>query len=163
MSLRAATIGDLPAIVGIYNAAIPGRMATADTEPLSVEDRRSWFEDRDHSRHPILVEERDGEIVGWVSFQPFREKPAYRYTVEISLYIAPGWQARGIGRALLAEALERAPSYGVKTVIGLVFSHNTPSTKVAKALGFEEWGCLRDACEMDGQEYSVTIFGKRVA
>jgi phosphinothricin acetyltransferase len=163
MSLRSATIEDLPRIVEIYNAAVPGRLATADTESVNVEDRRQWFENRDSSRHPVLVEERDGKIAGWISLQPFRAKPAYHHTVETSLYIAPEWQGQGIGRAMLAEVLERAPSYGVKTVLGLVFSHNTPSIKVARALGFEEWGCLRDVCEMDGKEYSVTIFGKRVA
>jgi L-amino acid N-acyltransferase YncA len=162
MSLRLATIDDLPRIVEIYNAAIPGRLATADTTLLNVADRRAWFEKRDFAKHPVLVEEREGEIIGWISFQPFRPKPAYHRTAEISLYIAPEWQSKGVGRALLDEALERAPSHGINTVIGLVFSHNAPSIKVAKALGFEEWGCLPDICEMDGREYSVSIFGKRV-
>lgn len=54
--IREGHESDLPAIVGIYNASIPGRLATADTEPVSVESRRSWFRDRDVARHPLDLE-----------------------------------------------------------------------------------------------------------
>jgi len=75
--LRDARESDLEAIVGIYNASIPGRLATADTEPVSVDSRRSWFNDRDVARHPLWVYEHQGAVAGWLSFGKFYGRPAY--------------------------------------------------------------------------------------
>ena len=76
MTIRDATDGDLAAIVRIYNASIPGRLATADTEPVTVDARRAWFRDRDLARHPIWVAEAGGAVLGWLSFGKFYGRPA---------------------------------------------------------------------------------------
>src|SRR5438067_12809038 len=94
MTVRDATRADLPTIVAIYNAAIPGRMATADTEPVSPQSRQVWFEEHDPARRPLWVACVERSIVGWLSFQSFYGRPAYQATAEISVYVAPG-QRRG--------------------------------------------------------------------
>ena len=71
MIIRHANENDLPAIVAIYNASIPGRMATADLEPVSVMSRINWFKNRSPVKHPLWVVETGEVIVGWLSFQPF--------------------------------------------------------------------------------------------
>jgi hypothetical protein len=87
-TFRDATVGDLPAIVAIYNATIPAGMATADTEPVSVDSRQEWFRQHSPEKRPLWVIEDDtGEIGGWVSFQSFYGRPAYDGTAEISIYI----------------------------------------------------------------------------
>ena len=74
-STRLATEADLPAIVEIYNEAIPGRTATADTTPVTVEERLEWFRKHDPSTHPIFVYEDSGQIIGWTSLSAFYGRP----------------------------------------------------------------------------------------
>ena len=110
MTIRDATEADLPAIVAIYNASVPEHAATADTEPVSVESRRDWFRDHDPEKRPLWVAVDDEIVVGWLSFQSFYGRPAYHATAEVSVYVTPALQRKGIGRALLARALEGAPT-----------------------------------------------------
>jgi L-amino acid N-acyltransferase YncA len=160
--VRHATDADLPRIVEIYNATVPTRQATADTEPVSVDSRRAWFREHDPARRPILVQDVDGQVAAWLSFSSFYGRPAYRHTVEVSLYVAPEHRRRGVGRGLLAEAVRLAPSLGIRTLLGFIFSHNEPSLRLFRSLGFEPWGELPRVAEMDGREYGLTILGKRV-
>jgi len=71
MYLRDVTAEDLPAIVDIYNSAVPTRVSTADTEPIPVEARLGWFNEHEPSRRPIWVMEDEGEVVGWLSLSDF--------------------------------------------------------------------------------------------
>jgi L-amino acid N-acyltransferase YncA len=97
--IRDAVKADLPAIVEIYNSTVPSRMVTADIEPASIESRRAWFREHDPERHPIWVAEVDGQVAGWFSFEPFRERPAYHATAKVSVYVAAEHRRKGIGRA----------------------------------------------------------------
>jgi phosphinothricin acetyltransferase len=102
MTIRDATLNDLSAIVSIYNAAIPGRMATADLEPISIEARRAWYAEHSSRSRPLWVIE-DGGIVtgqdarivkGWISFQSFYGRPAYRDGGVERLYLSRCTAAR---------------------------------------------------------------------
>lgn len=161
--MRHATEHDLPAIVEIYNASIPSRLATADLEPVSVESRKEWFLSHSPDSYPLLVHENDGRIVAWVGLQSFHNRPAYKYTAEISVYVAPEHQGRGLGRLCMQEGMKAACEVGIKTLVAYVFSHNIPSLALLKSFSFEEWGKLPDVTEMDDHEYSVTILGKRIS
>jgi phosphinothricin acetyltransferase len=161
--MRHARATDLPAIVAIYNAAIPSRQATADTEPVSIESKTAWFEAHAPECYPLLVHEIEGQVVAWVGLQSFHGRPAYKHTAEISFYIDPGQQGKGLGHLLLNAAIEAARKIDLKTLIAYVFSHNTPSLTLLARHGFEEWGKLPNVTEMDRQEYSVSILGKRIA
>jgi len=160
--MRQATEKDLPAIVDIYNASIPGRKATADLEPVSMESKREWFRKHSPDRYPLLVHEVDGRIVAWVGLQSFHGRPAYRYTAEISTYVAPEHQGRGIGKLLMQEGIAAARDAGIKSLVAYVFSHNDASLSLLAKQGFEKWGQLPNVTEMDEREYSVTILGKRI-
>jgi len=162
MTIRDAMEADLPAIVEIYNAAIPGRMATADTEPVSVESRGGWFREHHPDRRPLWVAVENGAIVGWLSFQSFYGRPAYHATAEISVYVSLDKQRGGIGRALLARAIEQAPRLGVKTLLGFIFSHNDPSLRLFEGFGFQRWGVLPRVAELDGSERDLIIVGRRI-
>ena len=160
--IRIAIEGDLPAIVGIYNAAVPGRMATADTEPVTVESRREWFAAHTPDRHPLWVDEREGEVAGWLSLGTFYKRPAWDITAEVSVYVAPAFRRQGVAAALLETAIAAAPALGLRVLVGVVFGHNEPSLALFRRFGFEEWGFMPHATELDAVERDVVFVGRRV-
>jgi len=163
--IRNADATDLPAIVDIYNAAIPGRLATADTVPVTLESRWTWFQDRDFLRHPIWVWEdpaRVRPILGWLSFKPFYGRPAYAATAEVSVYVDPAAQRAGIATQLMEHAIRQAPELGLTTYLAFVFAHNAPSLELCRKFGFEEWGLLPRIAVLDGVDRDLVILGKRL-
>ena len=153
---------DLEAIVAIYNASIPGRMATADTEPVSVDSRRGWLRDRDFLHYPLWVMEREDRIVGWLSFSRFYGRPAYAATAEVSIYVNPAVRRAGIATQLMEHALSQAPRLGLATFLGFIFAHNEPSVSLCQKFGFEQWGRLPRVAILDGIERDLLILGRRV-
>lgn len=161
MYIRNATQTDLQAIVAIYNESIPQRTATADTQPISVASRLNWYRDRPTNR-PLWVVEVDRGIVGWLSFQSFYGRPAYRHTAEVSIYITAAYQRQGIGTALLTRAIAQSPELNLKTLLAFVFGHNQPSIKLFTRHGFQTWGHLPRIAELDGIERDLVILGRRI-
>ena len=163
LQIRHGESRDLPEVVAIYNAAIPGRLATADTEAVSVASREEWFAGFKPESRPIWVAESDdGRIVGWLGLRSFYGRPAYHRTVESAVYVEPEHQREGVARRLLGHALAQCPALGISNVLAFVFAHNMPSVTLFEAHGFGRWGLLPKICEMDGKEHDVLILGKRV-
>jgi len=165
LMIRNADAPDLPAIVDIYNAAIPGRLATADTEPVSLDSRRAWLRDRDFSKHPIWVFEdprHATRILGWLSFKPFYGRPAYAATAEVSIYVDPAAQRAGVATQLMEYAIGQAPALGLTTYLAFVFAHNAPSLELCRKFGFEQWGHLPRIAVLDGMDRDLLILGRRL-
>lgn len=162
MNIRDGLASDLPAIVDIYNASIPSRLATADTEAVSVESRRRWFQEHSPTCRPLWVAEIEAEIVGWLSFQSFYKRPAYQKTAELSVYVSPAYHRQGIGKTLLQKAIEQSPKLGLCTLLGFIFAHNQPSLRLFARHQFQPWGYLPEVAELDGIERSLVIVGRRV-
>lgn len=160
--IRDARDEDLASIVQIYNSSIPGRLATADTEPVSLDSRRDWFREHSPDRHPLWVFSRDGALGGWLSFEPFYGRPAYATTSEVSIYVAPQFHRQGIAAALLGQAVERAPSLDLRTLLGFIFSHNAPSVNLFLKFGFQEWAHLHEVADLDGIRRDLLILGRHV-
>lgn len=163
MKIRDATAEDLPAIVGIYNAAVPTRVSTADVEPVSVEDRAAWFRSHDPSRRPLWVTEDENGIVGWLSLGDFYDgRPAYHATAEVGVYVSRGRQGAGVGRWLVEEAVGRAPGLGIKTLTAGIFAHNEASVALFEAFGFETWARFPKVAELDGVERDLLVLGLKI-
>jgi L-amino acid N-acyltransferase YncA len=162
LTFRDATVADLPVVVDIYNATIPGRDVTADLEPVSVESRLAWFAAHDAHRRPLWVVETPDGVIGWLSFSDFYGRPAYGASVEVSIYLAASARGQGLGRTLLERAIARAPDYGVKTLLGFIFGHNLPSLGLFEKHGFERWGNLPRVAVLDGVERDLVIVGLRI-
>src|SRR5687768_781773 len=110
MTLRHAAPDDLSAVVAIYNASIAGRMATADTAPVTVESRAEWFRAFDPASRPLWILEQDGQVAGWLGLRSFYGRPAYHRTVESAVYVSPEHRRRGVARRLLGHAIGLCPS-----------------------------------------------------
>ncbi len=161
---RLATRDDLPAIVAIYNSTVASREVTADTEPITMESRLTWFAEHDPARRPLWVVEDDKlGVIGWLSYSNFYGRPAYSGTAELSIYIHETWRGKGLGRYFLNQAIAFAPGIAVHTLLGFVFGHNLASLQLFDAFGFARWGHLPGVANLDGVERDLIILGKRVA
>jgi len=162
MKIRDAVESDLPAIIKIYNAAVATRVATAQLEQVTLEDRRGWLKEHSADRHPFWVLEMDRQIAGWLTLKPFLPRCAYRGTAEVSVYVDEKFRQRGVGRTLLGEAIARASSLQISAMVGLIFTHNKPSLKLFEQLGFEKWGLLPRIAQLDAVERDLTIMGRHI-
>lgn len=162
LQFRNAVLKDLEKIVEIYNSTIPSRLVTADTENVSVESRIQWFEEHHPETRPLWIVEDDHQIIGWVSFSSFHERPAYSGTVEISIYLDANCRGKGYGKTILQYCIDNAGKFGVINLVALIFLHNEPSLKLFRYFGFEDWGTLPDVAVLDGVERSLKILGRRV-
>ena len=161
-TVRDATEADLPAIVEIYNATIAGHMVTADNMPVSVDSRVAWFRRHDSRTRPLWVVIDEERICAWLSFSSFHDRPAYKPTAEVSIYVAESHRRRGVGRGLLERAIAEAPACEIRNLIGFIWAHNAPSLQLFEAYGFEHWGHLPRVAELDGSERDLIIVGRRV-
>ena len=161
-SHRVARRDDLNEIVAIYNATIPSREVTADTEPVTLESRIPWFEIHTPEKRPLWVTEIDGTIAAWLSFSSFYGRPAYDRTAEISIYVAEKFRRRGLGRYLLNAAIAASPQLNIDTLLGFIFGHNTPSLTLFERHGFARWGILPRVAVLDDIERDLVIVGRRV-
>jgi len=159
--LRIAKIDDLPVIVDIYNSTVPGRMVTADTEPVSVDDKLAWFNEHNQDR-PLWIIEYAGKTCGWVSLQSFYGRPAFNATAEISIYLHENYRGRGIGKTVLRKVIEECPKLKIDTLLAFIFAHNESSIRLFSSFGFEKWGLLPEVANLDGIKRDLVILGKKI-
>lgn len=152
---------DLPEIVAIYNQAIPGRLATADLEPVSVASKEAWFAEYDLDHRPLWKIMVDGQLAGWVGLESFYGRPAYRHTAEISIYLDDTFHHQGLGQQALAFVITQLKRLDLNTLVAFIFAHNAPSQGLFQKNGFERWAHLPDVAVMDDQLRSLDILGKR--
>ena len=163
MTIRPATFDDLAAIVAIYNQAVAQRFATADLEPVTVEQRSAWFHEHDPTTLPIYVADRAGAVVGWCSLSAHRPgRAALRRTAEISYYVRADCRGCGIGTALVNHAITDAPRLGKHVLFAILLEKNTASINLLKKFGFELWGRLPDVASIDGELVSQVYYGRTV-
>ena len=159
--IRSANHEDLPAIVEIYNEGGVATSASYDVEPVTLEDRAAWFERLRNQGHPVLVLEENGQVVGFASYGPFRDKAAYRHTVEHSVYVAEGSRSNGVGRMLLCALLDHARGRGVHIMVGVLDADNMASRAFHKSLGFIESAVLPEVGRKFGRWLDVVFVTRR--
>jgi len=141
--IRDAQPGDLEAINAIYNHYVLSSTATFHEQPVSPQDRQTWW--REHAgRFPVLVVASAGNVLGWAALSPYSGRCAYRFTVEDAIYLRPDACGRGLGRRLLAELLGRGRDAGLHSAVAIISAESAPSLRLHAALGFTEVGRLRE-------------------
>jgi phosphinothricin acetyltransferase len=161
--IRIASPDDLSAIVGIYNEAVAQRFATADLQPVTLDQRRAWFDAHDPSTLPIFVFDDDGLVRGWCSLSSYRSgREAVRGTAEISYYVGADSRRRGIGLALVQHAVQESPRLGKHVLFAILLERNQASIRLMTRCGFELWGRLPDVAAIDGEFVSHLYYGRKV-
>ncbi len=159
--IRPSRDEDLPAITAIYTHHVLYSTGTFETEPPSVADMAARRADVLSKGLPYLVAEQDGAIAGFAYGNWFKPRPAYRYSVEDSIYLAPDLHRQGLGRALLAELLARCEAVGVRKVMAVVGdSANAGSVGVHRALGFTQVGTIESCGWKFGAWRDIVIMQK---
>ena len=138
MPVRAATYDDLPGILEIYNDVIQNTTAVYSYQPHTLAMRQQWFAERTANAFPVFVFDADGVIAGFSSYGHFRAWPAYKYTVENSVYVRPAHQGRGIAKQLLQSVIEDAVNKNYHAMIAGIDAANTVSIHLHEGLGFTE-------------------------
>lgn len=145
MNVRVATYTDLPAILAIYNESGVGTTASADLEPLTLEQRTAWFDEHIANGYPVLVaEDESGRVVGWASLSAYHRKPGYRFTAEDSVYVALDQLGKGIGALLLPRLIEAGRAAGYHTILAVIGGTNEASVRLHERNGFKYAGTVRD-------------------
>ena len=131
-------------ILSIFNEAILNSTALYDYKPRSAEMIRAWFEAKAKGNFPVIGVQGDGgELMGFASFGSFRAWPAYKYSVEHSVYVDARFRGRGVGRRLLEEIIEAAREQDYHVLIGAIDAANKPSLALHERLGFTHCGTIR--------------------
>jgi L-amino acid N-acyltransferase YncA len=134
------------AILDIFNEAIANSTALYDYRPRPAESMVGWFEAKARGRYPVVgVENDQGELMGFASYGPFRAWPAYKYTIEHSVYVDHRFRGQGVGRALLGAVILAAEKQDYHVMVGGIDAANATSIKLHESLGFKACGIVRHA------------------
>jgi len=159
--VRDSTVADIVAIQAIYAHHVQHGTASFELEPPSADDMRARREAVLAQGLPYLAAELDGELVGYAYATPYRPRPAYRYTVEDSVYVKPGRAGHGIGGRLLAALVERCAAGGWRQMLAVVGdSRNAASLALHASHGFHAVGTLRSVGHKFG-EWRDTVLMQR--
>lgn len=154
MDIRAARAEDAAAVAEIYNVGIRERTSTFETRergPGEIADAIGA------GRHPLLVAELDGRLVGFAVTSRYSERDCYAGVAECSVYVDPGVRGRGVGTALLQVLAEKARRRGFHKLIGKLFDSNEPSLRLMERTGFRVVGTHLRHGQLDGEWRDVIL------
>ncbi len=157
MPIRPAVCADAQQIADIYAWYVAHTAITFATEATTATDYAARIAD---ARYPFFVAEEDGRIAGFVYASPFRAKEAYRWDVELTIYLTPGLEGRGLGKALLPACLDSLTAQGYLNAYSCITLPNGRSIGLHKAFGFEELGVFPKSGYKLGRWHDVIWLGK---
>ncbi|AWH85541.1 N-acetyltransferase [Flavobacterium album] len=145
IKIRPATPQDLTGILEIVNHNILHSTALYDYDAKPYDYIETWFAEKHESNLPVIVALEGDKVAGYGTYGPFRFKQGYRFTIEHSVYAAPGHEGKGIGKLLLTELIRLAKEGGYHCMIGGIDANNTGSIEFHKKFGFVETGIIKEA------------------
>ena len=153
---RPAELRDAAAIARIYNEGIADRIATFETEPRTAEQIARTLADR-AARWPMVVVERDGEVIGWAGASEYRPRACYAGVAEFSVYVAREARGSGAGRLAMEALIAACTERGIWKLVSRVFPENAPSRRLLLRVGFREVGTYRRHAKLDGNWRDTVI------
>ena len=154
--IRRVSIDDVSAITAIYSEAICTTTATFDTEPMAESDRLDWLKSHDDT-YPVIVAEKDGQVVGWAALSKWSDRQAYAETAESSFYVKAESRGQGIGRMLKEHILAEGKKAGLHSVIARVAEGNEASIHLNESCGFQHIGVMKEVGRKFGKRLDVYL------
>jgi L-amino acid N-acyltransferase YncA len=144
IKIRPAVFSDIDTILEIINHEILHSTSIYDYEPRDFETQKLWFEEKQSQNLPVLVAETENAAIGFATYGSFRQKEAYKFTIEHSVYVAEEFIGKGVGKLLLAELIQLAKEQGYHTMIGAIDAENSGSITFHEKFGFKAVGTVRE-------------------
>jgi L-amino acid N-acyltransferase len=160
LSIRPAEPGDAEAIRAIYNLEVTSATSTFDLVPRSLAEQRAWLAARSGAFSAIVAADDAGTVVGFAALSPYKERAAYRTTVEDSVYVDRDRGGEGIGTALLTRLLEIARASGFHAVMARIEASGTASRALHARCGFELVGIEREVGRKFNRWLDVAVMQK---
>jgi len=158
ITIRPATLADAGAIAEIYNREVSGSTATFDLVERTIDQQRAWLADRSGAFAAIVaVDSSTKQVVGFASLSPYKERAAYRTTVENSVYVHRDHQRRGIARLLMEQLIATARESGFHSIIARIEASGDASRALHAAVGFELVGVEREVGRKFNRWLSVAV------
>jgi phosphinothricin acetyltransferase len=147
------------AILDIFNDAILTSTALYDYKARTMENMRAWFQAKGAGGFPVVgYENADGELMGFASYGAFRAYPAYKYSVEHSVYVEKRFRGLGLGEVLMRVLIERARAAQLHIVVGAIDADNQGSIALHRKLGFVHAGTITQAGFKFGRWLDVAFY-----
>ncbi len=162
MIIREPQESDLTSLIDIYNQAI-NEQKIAITEPVTLDDSGIWFAGHAPDKYPVLIAEKQGELLGFLSISAYRPgRQALRHTAIVSYFVDKKHHHQGVASSLLEQALSLCPKLEIKNLMAILLENNAPSVRLLKKFGFEKWAQLPRVAEFDGVDVDQVYFGIRI-
>lgn len=142
--IRQATEQDLSQILDIYNDAIINTTSVYNYEPHTLAMRREWFAHKQKDNFPVFVAVQNEEVLGFSTYGPFRVWAAYKYTVEVSVYVHPNHRGKGIAKLLYPPLIARAKEQQLHALIAGIDAGNSISIQLHEHFGFTSVGYFKE-------------------
>lgn len=161
--LRPCTEEQLPEILDIYNEAILNTTALYDYKTRTMETMDAWYADKQNGNYPIVgAFDQQNTLLGFSTYGQFRVRPAYKYTIEHSVYVRTDKRGFGLGKTLLKEIISKAEQQNYHMLIGVIDSLNETSINLHKQIGFTLCGTLKEVGYkfgkwLDADFYQLTL------
>jgi L-amino acid N-acyltransferase len=162
IGIREASDADLVSMLAILNHEIETSAYVWGESPKTLEDRIAWLAAHRAADLPVVVAMQNGHVAGWASLSTFRPASGYRFTAEVSVYVAPEARGLGVARAMVERLEQAARGREIRSLIAVVDCDNEPSVRLFRGLGFEEAGRLNDIGRKFGQWRSEVFLIKVV-
>jgi L-amino acid N-acyltransferase YncA len=162
--IRPAKTSDIPAITRIYADAVTHGTASFELTPPDEAEMARRMNELTSKGFPYIVAESGGELLGYAYAGPFRTRPAYRLTVENSVYVAPNAHRKGVGRALLAALIEASEKAGHRQMIAVIGDSTKQQASIAlhAAAGFKHIGILPDTGFKHGRWLDTVLMQRAI-
>ena len=157
VTVRSAERRDAEAIRAIYNLEVAESTVTFDLVPRTLDEQVEWISEHSGGHPAVVALDPEERVVGFGSLSPYRDRPAYRPTVEDSVYVLREARGGGIGRVLLDELVRLGVAHGFHSMIGRIVGGHEVSIALHRACGFEIVGTEREVGRKLGQWLDVVL------